>query len=117
MTSKNIYSMSDEALSLELGQRIERRRLDSRAALTQSQLAKKAGISRSTYQNMIEGKATLVNVIKVLRELEDLEGIESFLPDPGISPVQLLKMRGKVRQRVRATGEKSKSDDEEGLDW
>ncbi|MEI8632382.1 helix-turn-helix transcriptional regulator [Vibrio sp. PP-XX7] len=113
----NIYAMSDEALSLELGRRIERRRLDNHTPFTQSELAKKAGISRSTYQNMIEGKATLVNVIKVLRVLDALEGMESFLPDPGISPVQLLKMRGKLRQRVRGAGEKSKSEDKEDLDW
>ncbi|WP_225998633.1 helix-turn-helix domain-containing protein, partial [Vibrio lentus] len=63
----NIYAMSDEALISELGRRIERRRLDHRSSLTQAQLAKKAGISRSTYQNMIEGRSTLINVIKVLR--------------------------------------------------
>ncbi|MDO6562816.1 helix-turn-helix transcriptional regulator [Amphritea sp. 1_MG-2023] len=113
----NIYAMSDEALALELGRRIERRRLDSHSPLTQSELAKQAGISRSTYQNMIEGKATLMNVIKVLRVLDALEGVESFLPDPGISPVQLLKMRGKLRQRVKTVAEKSKPQAEEGLDW
>ncbi|EGA71482.1 hypothetical protein VISI1226_11886 [Vibrio sinaloensis DSM 21326] len=116
MREPNIYAMSDEALSSELGRRIERRRLDHRSPLTQAQLAKKAGISRSTYQNMIEGKSTLLNVIKVLRVLDALEGIESFLPDPGISPVQLLKMKGKVRQRVKpaSTPQKPK---EEDLDW
>ena len=114
---RNIYAMSDEALSLELGRRIERRRLDSRSPFTQSELAKKIGISRSTYQNMIEGKATLVNIIKVLRVLNVLDGVESFLPDPGISPVQLLKMRGKLRQRVKVVAVKEKIEDEEDLDW
>ncbi|MGR5390589.1 helix-turn-helix transcriptional regulator [Vibrio crassostreae] len=116
MMKLNIYAMSDEALISELGRRIERRRLDHRSSLTQAQLAKKAGISRSTYQNMIEGRSTLINVIKVLRVLGSLEGIESFLPDPGISPVQLLKMKGKVRQRVKqaSTPQQPK---EEDLDW
>ncbi|WP_070962549.1 helix-turn-helix domain-containing protein [Vibrio sonorensis] len=113
----NVYAMSDEALSLELGRRIERRRLDSHIPFTQSELAKKAGISRSTYQNMIVGKATLMNVIKVLRVLEALEDVESFLPDPGISPVQLLKMRGKLRQRVRGATGKQNSEDEGDLGW
>nr|AKN37244.1 hypothetical protein [Vibrio genomosp. F6] len=48
--------------------------------------------------------------------LDSLEGIESFLPDPGISPVQLLKMKGKIRQRVNlaSTPQQPK---EEDLDW
>ncbi len=114
----DIYATSDEALSIEVGRRIERRRLDNRIPLTQSALARKAGISRSTYQNMIDGKATLINIIKVLRVLEALEGVDTFLPDLGISPVQLLQMKGKLRQRVKAvTPKKNIEDDKENLDW
>lgn len=127
----DFYAISDERAASELGKRLERLRLDHRKQLTQLALAREAGISRSTYQKLIEGKGTLVNFIAVLRVLEQLEQLNSFLPEQPVSPVQLLKFQGKVRQRVkpkkpnnasqsgqqRVAEESAKYKTEDDLDW
>lgn len=114
----NYYISSDENIAAILGERLERLRLDHHKQLTQAKLAKQAGMSRSTYQKLIEGKGTLINLISVLRVLDGLDNLDALLPEKPLSPVQLLKMQGKVRQRVR----QSQTDDDaphfdEQLDW
>jgi hypothetical protein len=42
----------------------------------------------------------ILTLIQILRALNALDEIDSFLPDPGISPLQLAMMRGKERQRA-----------------
>jgi hypothetical protein len=49
-------------------------------------------------------------MIAILRELDALDNLDAFLPDPGISPLQIAKMQGKKRQR--ASG-KAKAESEE----
>ena len=114
----NYYAMTDESISNELGKRVERLRLEHSKQLTQSALAKEAGISRSTYQKIIEGKGTIVNLISLLRVLDGLDNLDSLLPEKPLSPVQLLKLKGNVRKRVRPSSVyKLPRKDEEDLDW
>ena len=50
------------------------------------------------------GKSTLLHLIGLLDRPDKgkvaLDGIDSFLPDPGISPVQLARMKGRERRRA-----------------
>ena len=94
-----IYGMSDRAVLREIGQRLKKQRL--RRNLTQQNLADQAGVSRTTISDMEQGSPfQVLTLIQALRALRSLEAIEGFLPDPGISPLQLARMKGKERQRA-----------------
>lgn len=100
----SIYGMSDRAILREIGRRLKKRRL--RQNLTQQSLADRAGISRPTISDMERGKPfEMLTLIQSLRALRELEAIDAFLPDPGISPLQLAKMRGNERQRASSSSE------------
>ncbi len=106
------YSMSDRAILREIGRRLRRRRLDRN--LTQQALADTAGISRPTVSDIERGApAGVLTLIQVLRALGGLEELDAFVPDPGLSPLALAKLKGKERQRAsRSTTEKDKEESE-----
>jgi len=95
----NIFGMSDKAIIKEIGRRVKRKRLERN--LTQQEIADLAGISRPTVSDLERGNPfEIMTLIQVLRVLDALDEIDSFLPDPGISPLQLAKLRGKERERA-----------------
>ncbi|MEO0507199.1 MAG: helix-turn-helix transcriptional regulator [Bacteroidota bacterium] len=80
-------------------QRIRQRRLNLN--LTQEQIADKSGLHKQTIKNFESGKnASLLTLIQILRVFGDLDALDQFLPDPGVSPIQLLKLKGKERERA-----------------
>jgi len=91
--------LTDAAVLQELGARLHRRRID--ANLTQAQLAGEAGVSKRTVERIEAGHSTdLVMLIRVLRALKLIDGLESLIPDRTQSPIALLKQRGRERRRV-----------------
>jgi len=95
----NLKNMGDHAILYELGERLRRERLNQN--ITQVVLARHAGLSRKVVQNLENGAGcTLGAFIKILRTLGKLEAVDAFLPDPGISPIQLARLKGFVRQRA-----------------
>ncbi len=95
----SVYGMSDKAILREIGQRLKKKRL--RQNLTQKLLADRAGVNRTTISEMERGNPfEVLTLVQVLRALRSLESMDAFLPDPGISPLQLAKMRGRERQRA-----------------
>ena len=104
--------MTDEGIARELGGRLKKLRL--RRNLTQEELADRAMLSVSTVKAMESGKAKLASLIAVLRELGGLDELDSFLADPGISPMQLAKMQGKQRQRATGTQGRRKRREQPG---
>jgi len=84
----------------DLGSRVRAARL--RMNLPQADLAREAGVSERTVRGLEQGHdvqlSTLVRVLRALRRVDDLTGV---LPDPGVSPIQLLKNKGRQRQRAR----------------
>lgn len=42
----------------------------------------------------------MATLLSVLRALGRLENLDAFLPDPGMSPIQLAKLKGRERQRA-----------------
>ncbi len=95
----DLYGMSDMAILREIGQRLRRRRLGQN--LSQQSLAKMAGLNRTTVSELERGSpAGLLTLIQVLRALGALDELDSFLPDPGFSPLQLARMKGRVRIRA-----------------
>jgi len=94
------HLMTDEALLLELGQRLARMRLSQ--GLTQEQLADAAGVSKRTVQRLEDGTpAQLANLIRYLRALGRLEARDALLPSDSPNPIDLLERRGQPRQRAR----------------
>ena len=55
------------------------------------------------------GKGKLLTIIAVLRELNALDGLDSFIPEPAISPLQLARQQGKKRQRASGKRLKKKT--------
>jgi len=93
------YLLTDEAVLAELGKRLARRRLDLN--LTQAMLAEQAGVAKRTVERVEAGESTqLSTFVRLLRVLELVDGLAALLPDPGPSPIDLLKLKGKERQRA-----------------
>jgi transcriptional regulator with XRE-family HTH domain len=91
--------ITDVAVLHEIGDRLERRRID--AGLTQAQLAEEAGISKRTVERIEAGHSTdSVMLLRFLRVLKLLETLDQLVPDLPQSPLILLKSRGRMRQRV-----------------
>ena len=68
---------------------------------SQKEIADRAGIGINSVARLEDGKgATLANFIRVLNALEALDSLEAFLPVPAISPIQLAKLQGKLRQKA-----------------
>ena len=95
----NIYGMSDRAILREIGRRLKRKRLEKN--VSQQKMAELAGLNRTTIGETERGTPFgVLTLVQILRALNALEEIDSFLPDPGISPLQLAKMKGKERRRA-----------------
>ena len=101
--------LTDEAILSETGQRVTNRRVDFK--LTQAELAKRSGVSKSTVER-IEGGASiqLSNFIRVLRVLDLLDNLDRVIPEPGSKPIDLLKQTRK--KRVRVSGKKLEKKEE-----
>jgi len=95
----NLENMGNEAIRKELGKRLQRERLNQN--ITQAQLSDRAGISRRTLVATEKGEGTtLETLIRLLRGLGRLGQLDQFLPEPAISPIQLAKLKGKVRKKA-----------------
>lgn len=95
----SLYGMSDRAILREIGRRLKRKRLNKN--VSQQKLAESAGLNRATVSELEQGNPfAMLTFIQILRALDALEELDSLLPDPGISPLQLAKMKGKARRRA-----------------
>lgn len=98
---------NDAAHQRDLGARLQAHRLNQN--LSQAELAAATGLARKTITNLETGHGgTLLTLIAVLRGLNLLGQLEAFIPAPGPSPIQLVKLAGK--QRRRATGRRKPTD-------
>ena len=83
-----------------LGERGKRLRID--LGLKQEDLAQNAGIGLSTVKAFESGKSiSTANLVKILAQLDCLDTFEQTIPDVAPNPLDLLKLEGKARQRVR----------------
>ena len=107
------YTLSDKTIEQELGRRLRALRL--RNNITQQALAEATTLSLNTIKSLEAGRGKISSVIAVLRELGALEALDAFIPETSISPLQLAKMKGKVRER--ASGERLKQRPEDDAEW
>jgi len=91
--------LTDEAILAEMGSRIAARRVDLQ--LTQAAVAEQAGIAKRTLERMEAGHSSqMSSMVRVLRVLDALSGLDNLVPEAGPRPMDLLKRKGKVRQRA-----------------
>jgi len=99
----DLTGWSDEAILVELGARLRRVRLN--ANVTQQELADRAGVSLGAVRGAEAGSGTsLTTFIRVLRALGLVDGIGAIVPEPEISPLDLLQMKGASRSRASGSG-------------
>lgn len=85
---------------IEVGQRIRQQRIAM--GLKQKELAEKAAVSPDTLSALENGKSvTVETLVRVLNAMGYSEALVNLLPAPVISPIDLQKLEGKRRQRVR----------------
>jgi transcriptional regulator with XRE-family HTH domain len=93
-------SMSDDAITGELGHRLMAERLERN--LTQAALAEQAGVALQTVARLETGTASIriTGLIRILRALGLTDRLDQFLPEKGPSPLELVKLHGKRRRRA-----------------
>ncbi len=93
--------LTDAAVLAELGSRLERHRLERN--WTQAQLAAEAGLGQATVQRAERGESVqMTSMIKLLRALELLAGLETAIPESLDLPIaQLEREQRKTRRRAR----------------
>ena len=91
--------LNDAAILQELGRRLARCRLD--LGLTQAALAEQAGVSKRTVERVEAGGSTQMStMVRIMRVLGLLEGLDRAVPEAALRPLDLLKRQGKQRQRA-----------------
>jgi transcriptional regulator with XRE-family HTH domain len=96
---ENLSFRSAEELQALLGEQLQRLRIAKN--LDQISTAEKAGISEKALRNLEAGRgSTVESLLRVLKALDSLDGLELLAPRPSVSPLALLR-HAKPRQRVR----------------
>ena len=97
-----------EELQTVLGERLRRLRLDRN--LDQRSTAEKAGISEKALRNLEGGRgSTVETLLRVLKALDHLQGIEMLAPEIGVNPLELLR-QPKMQQRARRASRSRRED-------
>lgn len=104
--------LADDAILAEIGERVVRRRLDFQ--LTQADVAEQAGVAKRTVERIEAGaSAQMSSIIRIFRVLDLLPGLDRMIPEVGPRPMNLLKQKGKVRQRAS----RRRGSDRSGKPW
>jgi transcriptional regulator with XRE-family HTH domain len=98
---------TDEQILQELGTRLKTERI--RQKMTQETFAKNCGVTKSTVERFEKGESVqLANLLKMLRTLHQLSGIELLLPITEPSPMEYLYAKNpKEPERYREVREKT----------
>ncbi len=113
IADKKLIAMSDIALVEMIGEFIKHNRLEQNKS--QLQLAREAGINRSTLSQFENGTGSnLLTLIAILRALKLLSLLKVFLIEQKISPIQLARME--QSKRIRAS-RKPDGDSKPKSDW
>ena len=102
------HQLSDQQIHDELSERLKMARLE--VNMTQAELAERAGVSLITVKRAEStgGNMTLMTLISLLRALGRLYQLDTFLPMPVLSPLQLKASGGQRRQRASGWAEVEK---------
>ncbi len=85
---------------VELGRRIKAERIAQ--GRKQAELADQAAVSVDSLSSMENGRSISTrNLARILQALGFVDALENLVPAPVPSPLELQKLEGKQRQRVR----------------
>ena len=102
---------SNDYILKELGKRIQDIRIS--VAITQRELAERAGVSPSTMERIENGENVKIeNILNVMRALSLLNNLDIVIPEQEVIPTIVIERRVK-RQRVR----RKKENNENTIDW
>ena len=102
--------LADDIILVEIGGRITQCRLDLK--LTQANLAEQAGVAKRTVERIEAGaSAQMSSMIRIFRVLGLLGNLDELIPETGPSPMDLLKRKGKVRQRASSPRHAEQTDE------
>ena len=106
--------MTDAAVLAELGRRLEHHRLERN--WTQAETAAQAGVGQATVQRAERGQSVqMTSMIKLLRALELLAGLDLAIPESIDLPIARLEREQRGRRR-RARGRRGGSGGPPGTD-
>lgn len=105
---------SDATVLAALGERFRGARLARN--LSQAALAEEAGVGRETVVRIEGGgSASFLTLVRLLRTLDLLEGLNELVPEMGPSPLD--QLRRQRHQRRRAGAARGHSQDSEAQPW
>lgn len=92
--------LTDKSVLEEVGRRLAKYRLD--LSLTQGEVATQAGLGKRTVERIESGEPTQMDtLIRILRTLNLLDRLDTLIPEESTPrPMELLKSKGKRRQRA-----------------
>lgn len=98
--------MSLDELQAVFGKQLQELRISKN--LDQVTTAEKAGISARALRNLEAGRGSSVEtLIRVLKALDSLDGLQLLAPRATVSPLALLRHSGAVRRRVRRSNKEA----------
>jgi transcriptional regulator with XRE-family HTH domain len=107
---ENLYT--DEAALEELGNRLSQFRIVLN--ITQADLAREAGIGKRTLERLEAGESTQTQtLLRVLRVLNLFGNLEVLVPEPSVTPRQLIKEKRALPKRASKKTAPSK----DGTPW
>ena len=110
-SDNELFAMSDRTIIKNIGSYLKAHRLQMN--LSQSVIAEKAGLNRSTLVQIENGESiTLLSLVQLLRALELLHILKIFETNNIISPIELAKIERKKRQRAGRKNKKQKPESE-----
>lgn len=87
---KNLQFMTPEQLANELGARLRQLRLT--CGLDQQETAERAGITARTLSDLENGVGGRIDtLLRLLKALDALEGLDALAPQIGVDPMQMLR--------------------------
>ncbi|NDV66272.1 helix-turn-helix domain-containing protein [Bacteroides sp. 224] len=115
LSDNNWNSMSDDYIARQIGAFVKHYRLEQNR--TQTELAKDAGISRSTLSLLERGEVvTIATLIQTLRVLDLLHVFDKFTVNQQQSPLLLAKAEKKKKNRATPQ-KKIETEANEDIDW
>ncbi len=96
---RNWYGMTNVTIVKELCKSIKQMRLNQN--LSQEELAENSGVNRVTISRMETGQAiNLLTMIQLLRALDRLDLLNTFIIEPEISPIMVMEEQSKYRKKA-----------------
>lgn len=102
----NFSTAPSSVVTATLGRRLDALRLSRN--ITQADLAREAGVSRSTMTRLADGQGvSLDSFVRIMQALKLSDHLEALLPATPVRPIEQLRFEGGERQRARAKKETS----------